>query len=107
MRIRRPTATGALHRAGLAAGSVACALLFRRLHLSAALRMGPIAAAIFFASRGTCWPRATRWRAGASGCASRSPSCATPRGCLRAWWPASARWSRRARTGPGAPGAVV
>ena len=43
----------ALHWAGLAAASVACALLFQRLHLSAALLMGPIVAAIFFASRET------------------------------------------------------
>ncbi len=43
----------AAHWAGLVAGSIACALLFQRLHLSAALLMGPIAAAIFFASRET------------------------------------------------------
>ena len=43
----------AAHWAGLAVLSVACALLFLRLHLSAALLMGPIAAAIVFASRET------------------------------------------------------
>ena len=43
----------AAHWAGLAAVSVACALSFQRLHLSAALLMGPIVAAILFASRDT------------------------------------------------------
>ena len=41
------------HGAGLVAASIACALLLLRLHVSAALLLGPIAAAIVFATRDT------------------------------------------------------
>ena len=43
----------ALHGVGLVAASVACAVLLHALHVSAALLLGPIAAAIFFAARET------------------------------------------------------
>jgi membrane AbrB-like protein len=43
--------TLALHWAGLLAASIVCALLLRASHVSAALLLGPIAAAIFFAAR--------------------------------------------------------